>query len=98
MASRSNNRRLGAVLAWLVAAPSLLAAQQPATPTPLRPSFADAGRGASGQAPPVELATLRTSGAEARGAPAPGGPLAPPPASGGWGHPPFHPQRPRSPF
>src|SRR3989454_9201796 len=66
MASRSNNRRLGAVLAWLVAAPSLLAAQQPATPTPLRLSFADAVRVASGQAPPVELATLRMSEADAR--------------------------------
>src|SRR2546425_2777498 len=66
MASRSNNRRLGAVLAWLVAAPSLLAAQQPATPTPLRLSFADAVRVASGQATPVELATLRTSEADAR--------------------------------
>src|SRR3989454_8486062 len=66
MASRSNNRRLGAVLAWLVAAPSLLAAQQPATPTPLRLSFADAVRVASGQATPVELATLRTTEADAR--------------------------------
>src|SRR2546426_2071106 len=66
MASRSNNRRLGAVLAWLVAAPSLLAAQQPATPTPLRLSFADAVRVASGQATPVELATLRRSEADAR--------------------------------
>src|SRR5437879_3493264 len=50
MASRSNNRRLGAVLAWLVAAPSLLAAQQPAPPTPLRLSFAAAVRAASAQA------------------------------------------------
>src|SRR2546425_6702357 len=66
MASRSNNRRLGGVLAWLVAAPSLLAAQQPATPTPLRLSFADAVRVAAGQATPVELATLRTSEADAR--------------------------------
>src|SRR3989442_13121850 len=66
MASRSNNRRLGAVLAWLVAVPSLLAAQQPATPTALRLSFADAVRVASGQATPVELATLRTTEADAR--------------------------------
>src|SRR5439155_525342 len=62
----SNSRRLGAVLAWLVAAPSFLGAQQPATPTPLRLSFADAVRVASGQATPVELATLRTTEADAR--------------------------------
>ena len=66
MASLSNSRRLGAVLAWLVAAPSFLGAQQPATPTPLRLSFADAVRVASGQATPVELATLRTTEADAR--------------------------------
>src|SRR2546426_3998279 len=66
MASRSNNRRLGAVLAWLVAAPSLLAAQQPAPPTPLPLPSPDGGRGAPGQATPVELATLRTTEADAR--------------------------------
>ena len=66
MASLSNSRRLGAVLAWLVAAPSFLGAQQPATPTPLRLSFADAVRVASGQATPVELATLRATEADAR--------------------------------
>src|SRR3989449_6039470 len=66
MASRSNSHRRVAVLAWLVAVPSLLAAQQPATPTALRLSFADAVRVASGQATPVELATLRTSEADAR--------------------------------
>ena len=66
MASRNPRRRLGAVLAWLVAAPCLLAAQQPATTTPLRLSFADAVRVASGQATPVELATLRTTEADAR--------------------------------
>jgi len=66
MASRNTRRRLGAVLAWLVAAPCLLAAQQPATTTPLRLSFADAVRVASGQAAPVELATLRTTEADAR--------------------------------
>jgi len=66
MASRRSSRRLGAVLAWLVAAPSFLGAQQPATPTPLRLSFADAVRVASGQATPVELATLRTTEADAR--------------------------------
>src|SRR2546428_1662684 len=66
MASRSNNRRLGAVLAWLAAAPSSLGAQEPATTTPLRLSFADAVRVASGQATPVELATLRTTEADAR--------------------------------
>jgi len=66
MASLSNSRRLGAVLAWLVAAPSFLGAQQPATPAPLRLSFADAVRVASGQATPVELATLRATEADAR--------------------------------
>src|SRR2546422_5603741 len=66
MASRSNSHRRVAVLAWLVAVPSLLAAQQPATPTALRLSFADAVRVASGQATPVELATLRTTEADAR--------------------------------
>ena len=66
MASRRSSRRLGAVLAWLVAAPSFLGAQQPATTTPLRLSFADAVRVASGQATPVELATLRTTEADAR--------------------------------
>src|SRR5438034_10742763 len=66
MASRRSSRRLGAVLAWLVAAPSFLGAQQPETPTPLRLSFADAVRVASGQATPVELATLRATEADAR--------------------------------
>jgi len=66
MASLGNSRRLGAVLAWLVAAPAFLGAQQPATPTPLRLSFADAVRVASGQATPVELATLRATEADAR--------------------------------
>jgi len=66
MASLSSSRRLSAVLAWLVAAPSFLGAQQPATPAPLRLSFADAVRVASGQATPVELATLRATEADAR--------------------------------
>src|SRR5437879_3190345 len=66
MASRSNSQRLAAVLAWLVAAPSFLGAQEPATTTPLRLSFADAVRVASGQDTPVELATLRTTEADAR--------------------------------
>src|SRR2546428_7649568 len=66
MASRSNNRRLGGVLAWLLVAEPSLVAQQPATTTPLRLSFDDAVRVASGQATPVELATLRTSEADAR--------------------------------
>src|SRR5713226_7757893 len=66
MASRSTSHRLGAVLVWLVAAPSFLGAQEPATTTPLRLSFADAVRVASGQATPVELATLRTTEADAR--------------------------------
>src|SRR3989442_10862842 len=66
MASRSHSHRVVTVLAWLVAAPSFLGAQEPATATPLRLSFADAVRVASGQATPVELATLRTSEADAR--------------------------------
>src|SRR5437879_6227369 len=84
MASRNTRRRLGAVLAWLVAAPCLLAAQQPATTTPLRLSFADAVRVASGQATPVELATLRTTEADARVRQARSALLPPLAISGAW--------------
>ena len=66
MVSRSNSSRLIALLAWLVAAPAFLVAQTPAPTTPLRLSFADAVRLASGEVPAVALATLRTSEAEAR--------------------------------
>ncbi len=59
MVSRNNSFRLVAVLVWLGAAP--LAAQ-----TPLRLSFAEAVRLASGDAPAVALATLRTNEADAR--------------------------------
>ena len=65
MVSRINSRRLVTLFAWLVAAPLTLAAQTPA-PTPLRLSFADAVRLASGEVPVVALATLRTTEADAR--------------------------------
>src|SRR5205823_1857500 len=66
MVSRSNSPRLIALLAWLVAASAPLAAQTPAPITPLRLSFADAVRLASGEVPVVALATLRTDEADAR--------------------------------
>ena len=66
MVLRSNSSRLVAVLTWLVATGSPLAAQAPAPTTPLRLSFADAVRLASGEVPVVALATLRTSEADAR--------------------------------
>src|SRR6266699_4134438 len=66
MVSRINRHRLVTLLAWLVAAPAFLAAQTPAPTTPLRLSFADAVRLASGEVPVVALATLRTNEADAR--------------------------------
>src|SRR5438876_7748824 len=66
MVSRSNSPRLIALLAWLVAASVPLAAQTPAPIAPLRLSFADAVRLASGEVPVVALATLRTDEADAR--------------------------------
>src|SRR5216117_4243028 len=66
MVSQRNSSRLTALAAWLVAASAPLAAQTPAPTTPLRLSFADAVRLASGEVPAVALATLRTSAAEAR--------------------------------
>src|SRR5438034_215182 len=66
MVSRSNSSRLVAVLAWLVAMGVRLAAQAPAPTTPLRLSFADAVRLASGEVPVVALASLRTTEADAR--------------------------------
>jgi len=65
MASRINSRRLLALLACLVAAPLTVGAQAP-SPPPLRLSFADAVRLASGEVPVVALATLRTNEADAR--------------------------------
>jgi len=59
MASRNHSFQLVVLLAWLGAVP--LAAQ-----APLRLSFADAVRRAAGEAPAVELATLRTDEADAR--------------------------------
>ncbi len=66
MVSRINSHRLVTLLAWLVAAPAFLAAQTPAPTMPLRLSFADAVRLASGEVPVVALATLRTNEADAR--------------------------------
>src|SRR5438309_1785953 len=68
MVSRSNSYRLVPVLAWLVAMGAPLAAQAPAptAPPPLRLSFADAVRLASGEVPVVALASLRTTEADAR--------------------------------
>ena len=66
MASRNADRRLVGFLAWLVAAPYVLAAQVPAAGAPLRLSFADAVRVASSEAPAVALAGLRTDEADAR--------------------------------
>jgi outer membrane protein TolC len=65
MASRTDSRRLVTVLACLVAAPLTVGAQAPSLP-PLRLSFADAVRLASGEVPVVALATLRTNEADAR--------------------------------
>ena len=68
MVSRSNSSRLVPVFAWLVAMGARLAAQAPAptAPPPLRLSFADAVRLASGEVPVVALASLRTTEADAR--------------------------------
>src|SRR5467141_1844791 len=66
MVSRSNRPWLIALLTWLVAAFAPLAAQTPALTTPVRLSFADAVRLASGEVPVVALATLRTTEADAR--------------------------------
>src|SRR6184192_3499856 len=64
MVSRSSSTGLLAVFAGLVAASA--AAQAPAAPAPLRLSFADAVSMAAGKTPVVELATLRTTEADAR--------------------------------
>src|SRR2546430_14468224 len=80
MVSRSSSTGLLAVLAGLVAAPA--AAQAPAAPAPLRLSFADAVNMAAGKTPVVELATLRTTEADARVRQAR---AAPPPSPSGGG-------------
>jgi outer membrane protein len=54
---------LAILVLWSAGGPAALAAQ---APPPLRLSFADAVRLAAGQAPPVQLATLRTDEADAR--------------------------------
>jgi len=61
MASQKHKRYWLLAVGWMVAVP--LAAQ---TPAPLRLSFAETVRRASGAAPAVELAGLRTDEAEAR--------------------------------
>ena len=66
MVSRRNSSPVVPLLAWLVAASAPLAAQTPAPTAPLRLSFADAVRLASGEVPVVALATLRTNEADAR--------------------------------
>ena len=64
MVSPSNSSRLVALLVGLSAAP--VAGQAPGTSAPLRLSFADAVTMAAGKTPVVELATLRTTEADAR--------------------------------
>src|SRR5438105_11333614 len=63
MVSRSDSSRLLALLVGLSAAP---AAGQAPPSAPLRLSFADAVNMAAGKTPVVELATLRTTEADAR--------------------------------
>ena len=65
MVSRSSSSRLITLLAGLVASFAPLAAQAPAS-APVRLSFADAVRLASGEVPVVALATLRATEADAR--------------------------------
>src|SRR6266550_3143806 len=84
MVSRSNSSRLVAVLAWLVAMGVRLAAQAPSPTTPLRLSFADAVRLASGEVPVVALASLRTTEADARVRQARAALLPSLSVSGGW--------------
>src|SRR6266480_1379022 len=84
MVSRTNSSRLVAVLTWLVATGSPLAAQAPALTTPLRLSFGDAVRLASGEVPVVALATLRTNEADARVRQARAALLPSLSVSGGW--------------
>src|SRR6266536_6079932 len=68
MASRITSRRLVTLVAWLAVAsvPGTVDAQAPTPTTPLRLTFADAVRLASGEVPVVALATLRTDEADAR--------------------------------
>src|SRR2546430_2391001 len=84
MVSRTNSSRLVAVPTWLVATGSPLAGQAPALTTPLRLSFADAVRLASGEVPVVALATLRTNEADARVRQARAALLPSLSVSGGW--------------
>src|SRR5438876_9990457 len=64
MVSPSISSRLVALVVGLSAAP--VAGQAPGTSAPLRLSFADAVSMAAGKTPVVELATLRTTEADAR--------------------------------
>src|SRR5437879_3588467 len=67
MVSRSNSRRLlaGRIVRAVLGVASV-AAQAPAATAPLRLAFADAVNLAAGKTPVVELATLRTTEADAR--------------------------------
>src|SRR2546428_8042182 len=88
MASRNSSRPLVALIAWLGAAP--LVAQAPAATTPLRLSFADAVNMAAGKTPVVELATLRTTEADARVRQARAALLPSLSGGGAWLNPPFN--------
>src|SRR2546422_10235707 len=82
MVSRSNSSRLVALLVGLSAAP--VAGQAPGTSAPVRLSFADAVNMAAGKTPVVELATLRTTEADARVRQARAAPLPSLSGGGGW--------------
>src|SRR5256884_7356956 len=84
MVSRSRSRWLVILLVGLGTAP--VAAQAPGPSAPLRLSFADAVNMAAGKTPIVELATLRTSEADARVRQARAAPLPSLSGSRGWLH------------
>src|SRR3989441_12061158 len=88
MVSRSNSSRLVALLVGLSAAP--VAGQAPGTTAPLRLSFADAVNLAAGKTPVVELATLRTTEADARVRQARAALLPSLSGGGAWLNPSFH--------
>src|SRR2546425_10442110 len=90
MVSRSNSSRLLALLVGLSAAP--LAGQAPGTSAPVRLSFADAVNLATGKTPVVELATLRTTEADARVRQARAAPLPALAGGGARAQSPFHPR------
>src|SRR2546426_936567 len=96
MVSRRQSSLAVPPLGWLVPASAPLAAQAPAPTTPLRLSFADAVRLASGEVPAVALATLRTNEAGARGRQGPPAPFPAPFGVGGRADPDLHSQVPRN--